>query len=346
MKNLSILLIYCSLCYSIMNAQTVDNFNYFELIEAPKIPLVSQIKVDYTNVYETPTGKVETFIYEWSNDNQYVKFKDLWNTNEAELDANKNVTFYKSVSKMYPYSIVNQDYYKYDSLNRVIEKEIPNSSIIKAYYTETPTDSVITWNYDKTLATWYKTEKIEVSYYDNYFDKLYYSYNNENQSYNYRYTTRYYLDNDDRIIQFKDLDSSAGSIYDFTYTDNGYIKYITYYGANHASFKYEYTFNEQGDIATEKYYEWMNNSYWKPCITTKNEYIYLGAGINKIENEEEYSLNGNCLTINTDNTVSVYSIDGRIIYSGAKYGKIVNLPYNQIVILKIAERCYKIAVGQ
>ena len=344
MKSLLKLIIVLASVSQISQAQTLNNSNYFELIESPKIPHVSQITIDYTNIFETPSTTIEHFLYNWSQNNTHVSFEDLWNNYEASFDSQNNVTFYKATYKKYPYSISFFDNYEYDSSNRVIQKETPNSSITKAFYTGTPTDSVISWHYENVCNAWYKTDKIEVTHSNDYFDKAYYSYSNDIQSYIYKFTTRYYLDDKKRVIQIKDLDSTAGSIYNFVYTDAGYDMYITYYGDSHAIFKYEYTFNEQGDITTEYYYEWMNNSYWRPCIIYKNQYTYINSSINRINQDTNYSVKGNILTINTDECATVYSIDGSIIYHGAEAETTINLSNNQFVILRIADAVYKIAI--
>ncbi|MDE6715203.1 MAG: hypothetical protein K2J74_01845, partial [Muribaculaceae bacterium] len=69
------------------------------------------------------------------------------------------------------------------------------------------------------------------------------------------------------------------------------------------------------------------------------------ASINKIDNEKKYSLIGNSLKICTEDEASVYSIDGRIIYRGTKYGATIDLPNNQILIIHVSGICQKIVIG-
>ena len=344
-----ILLGFLSCVASMLSAQSNNIPNADILINAHEIPHVSCVTIDYTNVYENKEHVIYNFEYKWTQDNTNVVYEDLWNDYYAIFDTNGDVVYYESKSKTYPYPYQIQDTYEYDSQHRVVKRESGESVRTVAYYTNSDTDSVVTWSYESLLGDWLKIEKEEIKHSDSYFDRAFYSYNNETQSYDYKYTNRNYLDSEGRVVKSMDIDSSAGSTYEYIYEENGYTELITYYGGNHANFKKEYVYNNEGDVKSYYYYEWVNDSYWKPCIMTEYTYNYIAALIEDVEQDRDFYIQGYDLLFagNIDIEASIYTLKGVCIFSGkVPCGKIISLPAkDSIYILKIGNRVCKIVSG-
>lgn len=335
---------------SMLSAQ--DNYvpNANILINAPEIPLVSRVTIDYTNVYENKEHVIYDFEYKWTQNNTNVVYEDLWNDYYAILDSNGDVVYYESKSKTYPYPYQIQDTYEYDSQHRVIKRESGESLRTIAYYTNSDTDSVVTWSYESFLGDWLKIEKEEIKHSDSYFDRVFYTYNNETKSYDYKFTNRNYLDSEGRVVKSMDIDSSSGSIYEYIYEENGYTELITYYGGSHASFKKEYVYNNEGDVKSYYYYEWVYDSYWEPCILTEYTYNYITALREEVELDRDFSIRGCDLLFadNIDDEVSIYTIKGICVFKGkVPRGKIISLPAeDSIYILRIGNKVCKILCGR
>lgn len=331
---------------NLLNAQN----NYVpicnNLISAPKVPLVSTVTIDYTHIYDNKEHVIYNFEYEWTQNNTNVNFEDQWNEYSAVLNTNGDVIYYEGKSKTYPYPYECQDTYEYDSQHRVIKKESSGNSRTLAYYTNTDTDSIVTFLYDDYLGKWLKTGKEDVKYFDSYVDRELYRFNNETKNYEYRFTNRNYINSEYRIIKSIDIDSSAGSVYEYTYEKNGYIEFITYFGNDHASFKKEYLFNERGDITSYHYYEWFNGSYWKPCIMIEYSYNYIATSIENIEIEEKFTIHGHKILFKEDTEVSICTLNGVILFQGiVAQGQFISLPSKQqLYILKIGDRVHKVVL--
>lgn len=324
----------------------VSNANI--LINTPQVPLVSTVTIDYTHVYENKLHEVYTFEYEWTQNNTNVTFEDQWNKYYAEMNANGDVVYYEGKSKTYPYPYSCKDSYEYDSLHRVIKKESNENSRTLAYYTNTNNDSIVSGSYNDFVGKWIKITKEEIKRTDSYFDRIYYTFNNDTQSYVYRFTNRNYIDSKGRVVKSMDIDSSSGCVYEYSYIENGYTELITYYGSSHASFKKDYIFNGQGYISSYYYYEWFNGSYWKPCIMSEYTYDYITVSIEKNEKGKLFSIQGyNILfEVDADTEVSIYTLKGINIFHGkVSCGSVISLPsHEQLYVLKIGNKVFKIII--
>lgn len=341
MKYYLITLVFALLTLT-LKAQPVYNPNSRSLIEAPYIPFVSSVIIDYTNVYDNIDHAIYDFPYHWSQNNTHVTYEDQWNTYAANLDTSGNIIYLEEKSKTYPYA-TSQQSFEYDSFNRVIKRELSDTHKTIAYYTDSHTDSIIDWSYDNYLKKWLKTQKIEIHYSDTYIDHISYTYNNESCSYNHYLTNRNYLDSQGRIIQSIDLNSTAGSILEYNYDELGHTLLISYHGSNHAAFKHEYVYNENGDLIANNYYEWMNGSYWKPCIMSEYTYNYLDTAIYNVTKPENFIIYNNNIVFNLDNTVTITTLKGINIFHG-KINSKTEIPLNvgETYIIRVNDEAYKI----
>lgn len=89
---------------------------------------------------------------------------------------------------------------------------------------------------------------------------------------------------------------------------------------------------------------WAMSSVFEIIFINFQFHLNTNYQNNRINQDTNYSVKGNILTINTDDCATVYSIDGSIIYHGAEAETTINLSNNQFVILRIADAVYKIAI--
>lgn len=291
-----ILLLLSLICSCISTEAKWINPPFSQYLPTEHVPIAKSAQVEYKNIYETPQTKSFTIAYNWANDNREVSYKYMESTYTIEFDADNNIIHWKQEYIANYEPAVIEYFYVYDELNRVIERYTPELSRVNFYYNEENISTLVFWQYEPAFDKWMKMEKMDFEYYDGGYDCKLYSYNNETDEYKYLRTTRYSLNEDGKVIFYKDVDSSAGQEHQYVFNEHGYAYLISWYGADHASYKYEYVYNERGDLSNSIYSEW-NGSYWKPCITENYTYEYLDSGIDEIYNNENpsyryYNING------------------------------------------------------
>ncbi len=313
------------------------------LLSHESIPRANSVTTIYSNVYQNIYNKEYNFPFIWSENKRHVEYETMWLNIEANFDDKDRLISYYAKSKEYPYPVQQDDRYEYDNQNRVVK--ISNDfCFYKAYYTDSPTDSVVRWDYDKLANSWYKTSKDEILYSNDYYDIAHYSFDNDVQKYTYHFTTRYHLDSTGRVVKSADIDSSAGSVFEFEYSDKGYSLFISYYNSEHPIFKYDVEFTDNGDLAHELYYEWMNGSYWKLCTQKFNIYDYFNAGIESVCQDNLFTISGRLLQINTDKPIVISTMSGLAIYAGSNRDGVIKLPSHTFCIIRIAEQSYKVYI--
>lgn len=341
-KNALILLVFAICIIHGSFAQSSYPPSFERMISAPTIPFVSRATVDYTHIYEHKDHEITVCEYNWNESRSDVSFSNLWQNCTARLNEMGLVTHFYARTKTTPYALQADDHYEYDSEGRIISMESANVSKTLAYYTNTPTDSIVRYQYDDYTSNWYKMEKVERTLCDGYYDSKIYTFNNEKAEYVYKRTTRYFLDECNRVIKSMDLDSSAGQIYEYSYLENGYTETITWYGADHASFKYEYTFYPTGALEKSVYSEWTSYGYWRPCITESYSYDYLPAGLETILNDCKYRIENNSIVIEEGQNYCITHIDGHIISVGTSDETPIEVPKQAVLLLTIEGKTRKL----
>lgn len=345
MKKLSIVIILVWCMCGTINAIVP---NAVEIIPIPKVPKASEVTIDYTNIYENKYNEINKFEYKWGNNNLYVYFSDLFYYNNAVFNADGRLIYYISEWKESPGTYVAINVYNYDERGLLTSIENPYNSYKRNteifYNSEEKIDSILVWEYEDLLDSWYKIDKSEYFYSTDYYDRKYYTFQNDINQYKYWGTTRYYLDEYGRVIKFGDIDRSGGDTYEFEYNDTGYTQYITSPNASYASIRYDYTFNEYGDYESIYYYEWLNGSYWKPCIINLYSYKYLNSGVREINNTQSvYEKIGEKIIINSEEEYFLYDLNGILISHG--FGKqSIDIKKKGIYLLISGKTIYKIIV--
>lgn len=282
------------------NAKWINPPFFFQSPTELIAPKAKQAILEYTNVYENPQNRSYTIKYNWDNDLKTVSYKQIESTYTISKDDNENITYWKQeYTANYKPAVIEYSY-KYDNENRITDKLTTNTSQ-HIFYTGEKADSIVFWQYDDILNIWLKTQKSDFTYFNGGYDCITYIYDNETNKYNYKLTTRYSTDSQGRVISYKDLDSSSGQEHKFIFYENGYEHLISGYGAKHTSFKYKYKYNDKGDLIEYVYSEWINESYWNPCISMKYKYDYLDSGINELSTEAPFLIQEDILTVTAEN---------------------------------------------
>lgn len=307
------LLLLLSLIFScIFSEAKWVNPPFSHYLPTENVPMAKSAQVEYKNIYATPQTKNCTISYNWTNGNRKVSYKYMESTYTIEFDEDNNIIHWKQeyIANYEPAII--EYFYVYDDLNRVVERYTPESSRVDFYYDDENISSLVSWQYEPVFEKWMKMDKMDFEYYEGGFDCKLYSYNNETNEYMYLRTTRYSLNEDGKVIFYKDVDSSAGQEHQYIFNERGYTYLISWYDADHASFKYEYVYNERGDLSNSIYSEW-NESYWKPCITEVYTYDYMDSGIEDVYNNE-------------NSFFRYYNIDG--IQTNSPHGLVIRVDNN------------------
>ena len=291
-----------------------------------KVPNASSCVISIRNEYESI--KEKQYKIDYIRNGNTVKYGNGYTDIIVEYNTLGQVVKYEELL----YEI--KEEYIYDEKGRILEINGNNRSRTHYYYTETNTDSIVSWNYIKSTDSWVKYQKNEIIYNESGYKCVYYNFNNDTGNYDYLFTSEYILDELKRVIEIKELDRSENNRWTYSYTENGYV-YTVFQPASTAFCRTEYLYNENGDLTKTIYSEWMNNSYWYPAITTSYNYDYF-TGISNLSDSKtdvDISIYSNSIHINNPNNINIilYDMSSKKVAETNK-GQTISLPSGMYVI--------------
>lgn len=190
--------------------------------------------------------------------------------------------------------------YSYDSMGRIlrIDRQVNNPDKF--------TTSTI-YDYDNNQIRHIEPDKnnqaVETITYIHYTDSGYQCIHNKD-------TIEYVFDKKNRLICKKDVPEKeyATSVINYSYTDNGYIKYTK-------DFKEEYTFSKSGyQIAR---YALKENGEYKLTSQTEATYLYKDDPQSNVilDNQQSvYGTNGAIIVLaETGKTIHIYNLNGQLV---------------------------------
>ena len=282
-----------------------------------KVPDAESVIISIHNEYERVKDTRKQIVFQ--REGNSVTYGNGYTDLVVEFDANGRIARFQEL--LYG----GDEWYSYDDDGRILEVANSNRRT-RYYYTNSGTDSIVSWNYVQTLDVWYLTEKEEIKYDNTGYKVSHYQYNNENKQYTYWFTSQYTFDDEKRLTEVRELDRQQSNRWTYAYTDNGYI-YTVYQNSPSPFCRTEYIFNENGDLSKTIYSEWMNGSYWFPAITTTYEYKYNETGIGE-----------------TGAIINLYTANGSKVVSAKGILSIELLP--GLYLVEVAGHSRKIFVGQ
>lgn len=232
-------------------------------------------------------GDNSTEIRIYNAKNQLEHYTSFFNTSPDKRDTEKHYTYYSDGS---------------------IKQIEAISSTTKYYKTSTNTDSIVTIQFNDYLNKEVPYNKSIITYTSYGYKCSFFEFDIEKGTYNSTpQITKFYFSNDrlDKVESESNWGDYVSDIYQ--YNPQGYT-HTHYRRKDVPEYKYDYTFNPNGDIEETIYYRWKNvEAKWAIEAIYRYDYTYPSpTSISSITNQNKIYYSSGCLIVNLDTPTPLY----------------------------------------
>lgn len=234
----------------------------------------------------------------------------LFGDNSTEIriyNAKNQLEHYKSFFNISSDKRYTEKHYTYYSDGSIKQIEA-TSSTTRYYKTSTNMDSIVTIQFNDYLNKEVPYNKSIIAYTSYGYNCSFFEFDIEKGTYNSTpKTTKFYFSNDrlDKVESESNLGEYVSDIYQ--YNPQGYT-HTHYVRKNVPEYKYDYTFNPNGDIEETIYYRWKNvEAKWAIEAIYRYDYTYPSpTSISSITNQNKIYYSSGCLIVNLDTPTPLY----------------------------------------
>lgn len=287
--------------------------------------------------------------YDYSKDSLNLTIKAPWGKQYIKYNPDKTMASFSSPVNNW------NDAYTYDKKGRIIKVQSKSNNkedigiTLYKYEGNITTRTSFLWSeiYNKYL----RSDSLHIIYYNDKIESVIYIYNYDNNKWEDKGSSIYQLDNTNRIIEKVEINDKGNYIVSakYIYTENGYIEISKYLGNTYR--KLDYTFNDQGDLICEKWYEGTDVNNLTLSSITDYTYTYPDPTSNeeiKPTDYKVYSANGNLIIENNNGSnkkASIYAITGQYLRTISVSNSRTEVPLSSgIYILVIDNQTFKARV--